>query len=402
MGATKSAGPKSAAGDKLRLCVIGPGTRFLSGISYYTIRQVNEFAGEYALSVLLMRKLLPARFYPGRDRVGSDMTSQRIRPGVRVLDGVDWYWFPSMLRAVRFLLHERPQVMLFHWWTGTILHSYLFLATLARLLRAKIVIEFHEVLDPGEWMIPLANRYVRLLAPWLMGMADGFVIHSEFDRSNLDRVYGLKGRPVSIIPLAPFDQYKLKGDGGILRDAPPDCTNILYFGLIRPYKGVEDLVAAFDLIPEEKIADYWLTVVGETWEGWTLPAEKIRDSCYRERITFVNRYAPDEEAAGYFAGADVTVLPYRRSSGSGPLQIAMSQGLPVILTEVSGLMEAARDYPGKLVVPSGSLEALRDALVEARQLQGERFVNPYTWPEALERYRQLLAEAQAAQTRRQA
>ena len=389
---TEPAGQGNATTNHQRICVVGPSTRFLSGISYYTIRQINEFVKEYSVSAILMRRLLPARFYPGRERVGVTVTGQKTSPRARVLDGVDWYWFPSLFRAIGFLLRERPAVIIFHWWTGTVLHSYLFLAVLARMLHAKVVIEFHEVLDPGEWLIPIAKRYVKLFAPWLMRIAQGFVIHSEFDRSNLDDMYGLENRPVAVIPLAPFDQYQLKADQAILREAPPNCLNILYFGLIRSYKGVEYLVAAFDLIPDSDIENYWLTIVGETWEGWTLPVEMIQASRYRNRITFVNRYVPDEEVAGFFSGADVVVLPYLRSSGSGPLQIAMSHGLLVILTDVGGLPEAVRNYPGKLITQPRSPEKLRDALHEASRLRGEKYVNPYSWEVARQRYGQLFDE----------
>ncbi len=70
-----------------------------------------------------------------------------------------------------------------------------------------------------------------------------------------------------------------------------------------------------------------LTVVGETWENWTLPAELIAASPHGERISFVNRYVSDAEAAAFYAAADAVVLPYRRGSASGPLQIAMSHGV---------------------------------------------------------------------------
>ena len=92
-------------------------------------------------------------------------------------------------------------------------------------------------------------------------------------------------------------------------------------------------------------------MVGETWEGWTLPAELIAASPAADRITLVNRYVTDAEVDRFFAEADVVVLPYRRSSASGPLHIAMSHGLPVVVTAVGGLVEAAEHYSGTVFVP---------------------------------------------------
>ena len=79
------------------------------------------------------------------------------------------------------------------------------------------------------------------------------------------------------------------------REAPDGAVNLLYFGIIRPFKGVEDLVRAYDAIPEDQAHRFWLTVVGETWEGHTLPTELIAASPRRDRITFVNRYVQDEQ-----------------------------------------------------------------------------------------------------------
>ena len=126
---------------------------------------------------------------------------------MRVFDGIDWYWLPSMLRAVRFVLGERPEVMVLQWWSGTVLHSYLALALLARLRGTRIVIEFHEVLDTGELRLPLVKPYTALVGAAVVRLADAFVVHSEFDRDLLATHYRLGRRPVSIVRHGPYDHY---------------------------------------------------------------------------------------------------------------------------------------------------------------------------------------------------
>ena len=376
---------------QLRICVVGAGTRFLGGISYYTLHLVNALARSHVVSVILMRQLLPTRFYPGRKRVGARLTRLEYDPLVRVFDGVDWYWLPSMLRALLFLLRERPDAVVFQWWSGTVLHSYLLLALASRLLRIQTIIEFHEVLDPGEAKLPLAQAYVRLVAPLLVRLAHGFVIHSECDKKLLQSHYDLRQRPVALIPHGPYNHYQLTARGQEQRTAPTSCCNLLFFGLIRPYKGLEDLITAFDRLPEDEIDKYWLTIVGETWEGWTLPGDLIKQSRYRNRITFVNRYVSDAEVAEFFAGADAVVLPYRRSSSSGPLHIAMSCGLPVVVAAAGGLIEAVAGYGGALIVPPGDPAALRNALLKVAELRGKRYTDPYSWECTDTRYHELLA-----------
>jgi hypothetical protein len=72
-------------------------------------------------------------------------------------------------------------------------------------------------------------------------------------------------------------------------------------------------------------------------------------------------YVSDEELAAYVARADAIVLPYHRSSQSGPLHIALTAGLPVIVTAVGGLVEVVRDYAGAVLVPPQDPLALREA-----------------------------------------
>jgi glycosyltransferase involved in cell wall biosynthesis len=340
-----------------------------------------------------MRQLLPVAFYPGRKRVGADLARLEYGRGVPVFDGLDWHWIPSIARALAFLVRHRPDVLVLQWWSGTVLHSYMGLALGARLLGSKVLIEFHEVLDPGEARIPLARAFVNVVGPLLLRLADGFVIHSEFDHDQLQKRYWLGLRPVELIPHGPYDQYLLAKQGSTEcsapRLAPAGCCNLLYFGVIRPYKGVEDLITAFDRIPEDEITRYWLTVVGETWEGWTLPTELIAHSRYRDRITFVNRYVSDEEAAALFAAADGVVLPYHRASASGPLHLAMSHGLPVVVTRVGGLVEAAAGYAGAVLVPPRNAAALCEALSRVASLRGQRFSDPHSWEQTVRRYERL-------------
>jgi len=380
---------KELRSGSIRICLVGSGTRFLSGISYYTICLANALSKSNRVSVILMRQLMPARFYPGQSRVGAPLSRQKFVPEVKVYDGVDWYWIPSIVRAVVFLIRERPDVIIFQWWTGTVLHSYLLLSWIGRLLNARVVIEFHELQDTGEARLRPVRTYVRWFLPWLVRSSAGFVIHSEFDLAALRRQYRLGDRPVSIIPHGPYDQYPLSEEQAPWREAPADCCNLLYFGVIRPFKGLEDLIAAFDAIPENEIHQYWLTIVGETWEGWTLPTELIARSCYRERITFVNRYVRDEEVAAFFAGADAVVLPYHRSSSSGPLHIAMSLGLPVVITNVGGLREAIDGYEGAILIPPRDSRTLRDELKRVTTLRGKRFDNPRSWEQNITRYNSL-------------
>jgi glycosyltransferase involved in cell wall biosynthesis len=391
----KDSGTQAPA-RRRRILVVGSGTRFLSGISVYTVRLANILASlGHGVSLVTMRQLLPTRLYPGRNRVGADLTDLVRDSRVSVFDGIDWFWIPSLFRAAAFIARRRPQIIILEWWSGTVLHSYLALCLLARLMRARVIIEFHEVLDTGEARIPLARIYASVVGQVVIRLASGYAVHSEFDQALLRAHWRLGTRPVRVLPHGPHDHYQESGATtrmAALREAPEEACNILFFGVIRPYKGLEDLIDAFNLIPESEIGRYWLTVVGETWEGFILPATKIAGSRHRDRMTFVNRYVSDAELAAWLDGADAVALPYLRSSLSGPLHVAMGYGLPIVMTDVGGNAEAAAGYAGIHLVPVHDPVALLNAIRGMPALRGLRFAHPHSWVQTAEAYEALFAE----------
>lgn len=378
----------SPSARRTRVLVVGSGWRFTSGISYYTCRLSNAFAERTTTSVVLMRRLVPRFLYPGRARVGSVVHDLDYAPGVDVFDGVDWYWGNSTRGLRAFLDRTAPDVVVMQWWTGAVLHSYILLAGLLRARGARVVVEWHEVQDTGEARIPGVVRYVRWAMKALLRRVDAHVVHSEFDRDLLRQAYGLDDRSVTIVPHGPYD-HVVEGPGPRSASGNAPEMQLLFFGTIRPYKGLEDLVAAFSALPRDLAEQFRLTIVGETWEGWTQPLRDVEVSPHRDRIELVNRYVTDAEVREHFAAADAVVLPYRRSSSSGPLQMAMSAGLPVVVTSVGGLVEAAADYEGAEFVPPRDPHALGGALRNLLGRRGERYADPHSWGTSVSRFGQV-------------
>jgi len=373
-----------------RYCVVGSGWAFTSGVSYYTCRLTHAFADEHPASAILMRQLIPRMFYPGRKRVGRPVNNLDYGDHVPVFDGIDWWWLPSLFRAIRFLRAQRPDVVVLQWWTAAIAHSYLALVLVARWLGATVIVEFHETADTGESRLPLVSRYVRLMGRAIFRRCAGVVVHSEFDRAEVAAHYPVGHLPMRVAPHGPFEHHV--GDPThVVRES--DDFTVLFFGTIRPYKGLEHLVEAFDSLDDDEVAHMRLVVVGEPWEGWTRPLELIAGCRHRDRITLVDRYVHDDEVASFFAHADAVALPYLRSSASGPLHIAMSAGLPVVLTDVGGLRAAAGDYEGVVWVPPADPAALREALLRLPERRGERYADPRSWTDTVAVYDDLVRAA---------
>lgn len=384
--------PAEVPGARLSVCLVGPGWLFTSGVSYYTCRFANALAASHSTSVILLRRLLPRFLYPGRRRVGRTNARMTYAQKARVFDGVDWWWGLSLLRAVRFMRSQRSEVLVLQWWTAAVLHTYLALAVAARLQGSRVVLEIHELQDPGEAQFGLARYYGRWGLRQLLRLSRGCLVHSSADLQELRSGFLPSGIRTAVAPHGPFDQYASTIDRGdpahpaiaAVTAAPrPSVVNILFFGVIRPYKGLEDLVSVFNDLSEQEAQQFWLTIVGETWEGCTEPARLIASSRHRDRITFVNEYVPDEVAKAAFEHADIVVLPYRRSSSSGPLHLAMGCGLPAVVTSVGGLPEAARDYDGAVFVPPGDLAELKAGIMQASGLVGKRYRDRRDWSDTI-------------------
>jgi len=106
-----------------------------------------------------------------------------------------------------------------------------------------------------------------------------------------------------------------------------------------------------------------LLIAGEIWEDREAVTQAITNSPYRDRITLVDTYIPDESIPLYFNAADVVSLPYLRASQSGVAHIAMAFGKPIVVSKVGGLEESMADYAGTFFVPPGDVGAIRDALL---------------------------------------
>jgi glycosyltransferase involved in cell wall biosynthesis len=131
-------------------------------------------------------------------------------------------------------------------------------------------------------------------------------------------------------------------------------------------------------------------VVGEVWQGYRQPLDELAAILPADRLTIVDRYVADAEVAAFFAAAHIVVLPYHRSSASGPLSMAMSWGLPLVTTSVGGLVEATAGYTGAVLVSPGDPAALAEGIRTALPLVGAIHEDPHSWRRNAERYAALL------------
>jgi len=344
----------------MKVAIVGPSTRFLSGISYFTIRLSNALAEFAEVKAILFREMLPKILFPGWKRVGKGLTSLKFGENVEVHEILDWYNPLTWLKAVE--IARKADAVILEWWTSSVAHMYLAIELLMG--KKPIIIEFHEVVDPFEHSILPIRAYSRVMGWAIREFAAHFVVHSEADREIISRIYGIKREKIAVIPHGIYDHYeKLPKEEARASLGIKEDFVILFFGLLRPYKGVKYLLRAFERLPEEIAERSRLLIVGETWEDKEAVQLAMRSE-RRERISVVARYVSDAEVALFFSAADVLVVPYTRASQSGVAHIGMSFGMPIIASDVGGLRESLRKYAGTRFVQPRSVPSLRDALVD--------------------------------------
>ena len=339
--------------------IIGPSQKFLSGISYFTLRLSNALADFSRVNAILFRNMLPRILFPGWKRVGNGLMRYRFRKDVENRELLDWYNPVSWLRGAG--IAEKGDIIIFQWWTSSVAHMYLAIALL-NWKRKPVIIEFHEIIDPLESGFFVLRAYSLLMGTLIRRMASLYVVHSEADRQLVSSHYHIGLNRIQVIPHGLYDQYEKLDRSAARQILGIGRRNvILFFGLLRPYKGVKYLIKAFEHLPPDILGDSELLIVGEAWED-TESRDLARVSPAGSHITFVDRYIGDDEIPAYFSAADMLVIPYTRASQSGVAHIGMAFGLPVIASDVGGLSESLSKYSGTRFVRPEDTRELTEAI----------------------------------------
>ncbi len=247
-------------------------------------------------------------------------------------------------------------------------------------------------------------REARRGQPWaarrLLREMDAVVVHSRHGAQRLEREAGVDPARIHVIPHGAFDYLtRLPREdplpGGF---ATARGTVILYFGTIRPYKGVDVLVEAFRMVED---AELWIVGVPR------IPLDFLTNAVRQAqgRIRVHPHFIPDEAIPAFFRRADVVVLPYRQIDQSGVLYTALPFGKPIVATSVGGFPEVIRDHEFGVLADAGDPASLADALNtlvanrETRIRLGEAATRvakeEYSWSAIAERtlamYRELVA-----------
>jgi len=160
-----------------------------------------------------------------------------------------------------------------------------------------------------------------------------------------------------------YEQRMQREDARAQLPIPRDALVLLFFGIVREYKGLEDLIDALPLVLE-RYPNVQLLIAGEFWDDVDDYQAQIRRLGLEGMVTIDNRYIPNEEVIRYFSAADVLVAPYRRVTGSGVVQLALGMRCPVITTRVGESMNLVLEGSKGRTVSPNNPKALANAILD--------------------------------------
>jgi glycosyltransferase involved in cell wall biosynthesis len=332
----------------MRICLLGPFPPLRGGISQFNSRLAGalELAGHQVVRIGF-KSLYPAFLFPGKSQY-DDSEAAAPRADMPLLRPTNPFSWPGVRRRISSL---RCDAVVVQWW-----HPF-FAPCLSACLPGGIpAVAVCHNLHPHEGF-PFSEQ----LGKRFLDRMDSIVVHGAADA---ERAASFRGRVVRLFhPI--YDQY-LSGapsreEARSRLGIPGDRTVLLFFGLVRRYKGLDLMVKAMKLLPENNL----LMAAGENYGSEDDLMELAAP--LGERFRRFNEFIPDADVGLYFRAADMVVLPYRTATQSGVAQIALAFRKPMVVTSAGSLGETVSPgVTGEVAEPDP--RALAEAVTKCRHL----------------------------------
>jgi glycosyltransferase involved in cell wall biosynthesis len=330
----------------VRIALVGPAHPYKGGGARHTTELAHHLAAAgHEVIIESWRAQYPRRLYPGQQTV--DVPEGEPYP--RTYRRLAWYRPDGWLAAGRRL---RPaDLVVFVLLTPIQIPVYL--AIMSTLRRTKTAVICHNVLPherrPGD--VPLARALLSRTGTVITHSAAQAVLAKEL-------APGATVRTVAMPPHLPTAARSQDAERAC--DLAQAHCRLLFFGIVRPYKGLDLLLRALAQAPSHVT----LTVAGEFWGGTEATAKLIAGLGLADRVTLRPGYLPADQLPALFAAADALVLPYREATASQNALLAFAHGVPVVATTAGALAEPVRDGVDGLTCAPGDVQDLLRVLTE--------------------------------------
>lgn len=342
----------------IRLAIVGPIHPLRGGIAQHTtgiVAAARERGHEVA--VFSYARQYPGFLFPGRTQWDEEPSPPEASVGVTAsIDSVDPR---SWRRSAHDVDAFAPDVVLVQRWHPFFAPA---LAVIARRVRPRARI---------AWMVHNAKPHEGGV-PWGPLLRLGYrsedvcLVHARAEEGAL-RALGVDA-DVRHVPMpAPRQARRVDvADARKRLELEADQVVFLFFGHVRPYKGVEVLLEALASLPAA--GPPWSAILAGEWYVDRAPATaRVESADLRERVRIIDRFLSREEMDDVFGASTAVVLPYLSGTQSAVAPLAFAYGRPVVTTRVGGLPEIVAEGETGLLVPPGDPAALAGALEEIRR-----------------------------------
>lgn len=308
----------------MKVTVIGPVFPYRGGISNFTTSLAKELVNAgHEIQVISFSRQYPKMLYPGQSDKDPSLEHEQV-PAHFILDPIyPWTW----IKAIQQILKFQPEVVMIQWWTTFWAPAFILISSALRKQKRACVYIIHNVL-PHKQRLP--DRWFARLA---LSQAKACITLSPKEEARLKQllpsVVILPSRlPVPKVNRAALDRGSARQKLGLSAEQPV----LIFFGLIRHYKGLSVLLDAIGRLKGTAIQPF-LLVVGEFWDDDSIYQQQIERLRIESQVKIINRFVPNEELCGYIGAADAMAAPYLNGTQSAAVKTAMGYGLPILASD---------------------------------------------------------------------
>ncbi len=339
-----------------KIVVLGPVLPFRGGIAQHTTMLKRALAKKSDLLALSFSRQYPGWLFPGESDRDPSYEGHMETATEYLIDSLNpLTWKKAITRVINF----NAEIVLIPWWTVFWAPCFGFISRALKNRGIEVIFFCHNVIEHE------ASNWKTMLTRNVLKNAQRFIVHTKEDKSNLLAL--LPNAKITVHPHPIYEHFP-EAEGKYQRRK---SLELLFYGFVRPYKGLDDLIDAMLLLKDK---DIQLTVAGEFWKGKDETSEKIYSLGLNEQIELRPRYHSDQETAELFHRADIIVLPYRSATGSGVVPIAYHYNKPVIVTHVGGLPDVVLNQKTGVIVPANDSTSLAEAIAHINQKTCELMV----------------------------
>ncbi|MBL7899609.1 MAG: glycosyltransferase [Crocinitomicaceae bacterium] len=341
--------------EKKKIILLGTAYPFRGGLASYNERLALQLMEEgHDVEIYTFTVQYPNFLFPGKSQYSEEPAPDKLKISRKVnsVNPFNWFKIGGEIRR------KKPDILIFKFWLPFMGPCF---GTIARRVRKNKHTRIITILDN---VIPHESRFGdKMFTRYFLKPVHAFISMSKSVADDLEKFDTVKPRDFNPHPL--FDNFgKAMEKGNAKKILGLDLAKkyILFFGIIRDYKGLDLLLEAFAK-SSEKLNDVRLLIAGEYYSNEEKYQKMIADLHLGEKVKVVNSFIKDSEVTRYFSAADIVAQPYKHATQSGVTQIAYHFETPILVTNVGGLPEMVpHEKVGYVVEPDPSeiANALQD------------------------------------------